>query len=51
MTGDIGTGEGVDAAVRGIEVVVHCAGSAKGDEEKARHLVRAASKAGVRHLV
>ncbi len=51
VTGDIGTGDGVDAAVRGIEVVVHCAGSAKGDEEKAWHLVRAASKAGVRHIV
>ena len=51
VTGDIGTDDDIDAAVRGIEVVVHCAGSAKGDEEKARHLVRAASTAGVRHIV
>src|SRR5207244_11098516 len=29
----------------------HCAGSSKGDEDKAQHLVRAASRAGVRHLV
>jgi hypothetical protein len=30
---------------------VHLAGSAKGDEDKAQNLVRAASRAGVRHLV
>ena len=30
---------------------MHCAGSGKGDEDKARNLVRAASRAGVRHLV
>jgi uncharacterized protein YbjT (DUF2867 family) len=51
VTGDLATGEGADAAVAGVEVVVHCAGSAKGDEVKARHLVRAASAAGVRHIV
>ena len=49
--GDLGTGEGVDGAVDGIGTVVHCAGSAKGDEDKARNLVRAASRAGVAHLV
>jgi uncharacterized protein YbjT (DUF2867 family) len=51
VTGDLATGEGIEAAVEGTEIVVHCAGSTKGDEEKARHLVRAASGAGVRHLV
>ena len=51
VTGDLATGEGIDAAVEGAEVVVHCAGGPKGDEDKARHLVRAASRAGVRHLV
>jgi uncharacterized protein YbjT (DUF2867 family) len=30
---------------------VHCAGSTKGDEDKAESLVRAASRAGARHLV
>ena len=35
----------------GVETIVHCAGSAKGDEDKARNLVRAASRAGARHLV
>jgi uncharacterized protein YbjT (DUF2867 family) len=51
VTGDLATGEGIDAAVRGTEIIVHCAGGAKGDEDKARHLVRAASGAGTRHLV
>ena len=50
-TGDVTTGEGLDAAVAGIETIVHCAGSAKGDEDKARNLVSAAARAGVRHLV
>jgi uncharacterized protein YbjT (DUF2867 family) len=51
VVGDLTTGEGVDAAVDGVETVVHLAGTNKGDEHKARHLVRAASPAGVRHLV
>src|SRR5918997_2135879 len=51
MTGDLATGEGIGAAVDGIETIVHCAGSAKGDEDKARNLVRAASRAGAPHLV
>lgn len=51
VTGDLATGDGVDAAVDGAEIIVHCAGSSKGDEDKALHLVRAASRAGTRHLV
>jgi uncharacterized protein YbjT (DUF2867 family) len=51
VTGDLATGEGTEAAVEGAEIVVHLAGSGKGDEDKARHLVRAASRAGIRHLV
>ena len=35
----------------GVGTILHCAGSAKGDEEKTRNLVRAASRAGVQHLV
>ena len=50
-TGDLATGEGIAAAVQGTDVIVHCAGSANGDEDKARHLVRAASRNGTRHLV
>jgi uncharacterized protein YbjT (DUF2867 family) len=51
VTGDLATGEGIDGAVDGAEIIIHCAGSTKGDEDKARHLVRAASRAGARHLV
>ena len=51
VTGDLATGDGVDAAVAEAEVIVHCAGSTKGDEVKARHLVEAASRAGTRHVV
>ncbi|HEX6799013.1 MAG TPA: NAD(P)H-binding protein [Ktedonobacterales bacterium] len=57
VTGDLTTGEGVAAAVEGAEIIVHCAGSNKGDDEKTRNLLRAASRAGdgagvrLRHLV
>jgi uncharacterized protein YbjT (DUF2867 family) len=51
VTGDLATGDGVDAAVAGAEVIVHCAGSTKGDEIKAQHLVQATSRAGTRHVV
>jgi uncharacterized protein YbjT (DUF2867 family) len=51
ITGDLASGEGIEAAVDGIETIVHCAGSAKGDEDKARNLVRAASGVGAQHLV
>ena len=51
LTGDLVTGEGLEAAVDGVETIVHLAGSAKGDEDKARNLVEAASHAGAQHLV
>src|SRR5438552_4583296 len=53
VTGDLATGEGIEAAVEGAEIIVHLAGSSKGDEDKALNLVRAASRAGTRarHLV
>jgi uncharacterized protein YbjT (DUF2867 family) len=51
VTGDLATGDGIEAAVAGTEVVLHCAGTTKGDEVKTRSLVRAASRTGVRHLV
>src|SRR5258707_7783670 len=41
VTGDLATGEGIEAAVEGAEIIVHCAGSSKGDEEKTLNLVRA----------
>ena len=51
VTGDLATGGGVEAAVEGIEVIVHCAGGRVGDDATTRNLVRAASRAGARHLV
>jgi uncharacterized protein YbjT (DUF2867 family) len=52
MSGDLATGEGIEPAVDGIETIVHLAGSAKGDEDKARNLVRAASsQTRLPHLV
>jgi uncharacterized protein YbjT (DUF2867 family) len=51
VTGDLQTFEGAEAAVEGVEIIVHCAGSSRGDEDKARNLVRAASQAGAPHLV
>jgi uncharacterized protein YbjT (DUF2867 family) len=51
MIGDLVTGEGLEGAVDGVGTIVHLAGSAKGDEDKARNLMRAASRAGARHLV
>jgi uncharacterized protein YbjT (DUF2867 family) len=54
LSGDLATGEGIKAAVEGVETILHLAGtagSAKGDEDKARNLVRAASQAGAPHLV
>lgn len=51
VTGDLATGAGAAAAVAGADVIVHCAGSAKGDDVKTRHLVDAATAAGRPHLV
>ncbi|MEU9480076.1 NAD(P)H-binding protein [Streptomyces sp. NPDC048191] len=45
-------GSGLDAALAGVETVVHCASSPRGgDEEAADHLIAAARRAGVGHLV
>lgn len=49
--GDLATGAGLAAAVDGVETIVHCAGSTKGDAVKARHLVEAATATGRPHLV
>jgi uncharacterized protein YbjT (DUF2867 family) len=51
VTGDLATGEGVEAAVAGAEIILHLAGAQKGDEVKAANLVRVARRAGTRHLV
>jgi uncharacterized protein YbjT (DUF2867 family) len=45
-------GPGLDAAVEGVDTIVHCASSPRGgDEQAAAHLIAAARKAGVGHLV
>lgn len=51
VTGDLSTGVGIQAAVDGVETVVHCAGGPKRDDDKARSLVNAMAVAGCRHLV
>jgi len=49
-TGDLATGEGIKAAVEGAEIIVHCAGSAKGDGRKAENLILAAREAAHHRL-
>lgn len=45
-------GAGLDAAVDGVDTIVHCASTQTGGDEKAAaHLIAAARRAGVRHLV
>src|SRR5215203_7011517 len=51
VTGDLDTGDGIEPAVDGAGTIVHCAGGPKGDEDKTRTLVWAASQAGAAHLV
>ncbi len=51
VAGDLVGDVGVDAAVQGAGVVVHCAGARSGDKQAAVNLVRAAARAGVGHLV
>ena len=50
-TGDLLKDEGIQAAVDGAGIIVHCAGGRKGDDEATRNLAEAASRAGARHLV
>lgn len=53
VTGDLATGDGLDAAVEGTEIVAYCAGSfsIKKDAVMTGNLLRAATRAGTRHLV
>ncbi|WP_155054458.1 SDR family oxidoreductase [Streptomyces blattellae] len=44
-------GSGLDEAVAGVDTIVHCATTPRGDEQAANHLVAAARRAGVGHLV
>jgi uncharacterized protein YbjT (DUF2867 family) len=49
--GDLQRGEGIDAAVRGAEVIINCATSSRGDTEVTTNLVTAAAMAGAPHLI
>lgn len=52
VTGDLATGRGIAEAVAGADIVVHCAGSSKGDADKARTLVSAVRLSGTKpHIV
>jgi uncharacterized protein YbjT (DUF2867 family) len=55
VQGDLLTGEGLEQAVEGIDVIVHCASSPTNprqvDVEGMRHLLQAAERAGVSHIV
>ncbi|MFE5833994.1 SDR family oxidoreductase [Streptomyces sp. NPDC056508] len=49
---DLREGTGLDAAVEGVDTVMHCASTPRGgDDRAARHLIEASRRAGVRHLV
>lgn len=48
---DLLQADGLDAAVDGVDVVLHLAGGPKGDDVGTRNLVQAAERAGVKHLV
>jgi uncharacterized protein YbjT (DUF2867 family) len=51
VVGDLLQDEGIEAAVDGIDTVVHLAGGPKGDDGATRNLARAASRAGVQHIL
>jgi uncharacterized protein YbjT (DUF2867 family) len=51
VIGDLLSATEVGAAVDGVETIVHCAGSAKGDEIATQKLVTAAARTGRPHLV
>lgn len=51
VVGNTVSGDGLAAALDGVDVVLHLAGGAKGDDIAAEKLGAAAREAGVRHLV
>ena len=51
VEGDTVTARGLAEALHGIDVVLHLAGGAKGDNVAAMNLATAAKDAGVRHLI
>lgn len=51
VAADLRTGEGVDAALAGIDVVINCVTAPRHDAQAAATLLDAAGRAGARHLV
>lgn len=51
VVGDTVNGDGLDAAVAGVDTILHLAGSNKGDDVGTSHLMDAARAAGVAHVV
>lgn len=52
VTGDLRSGTGLDDAVAGVDVIVHCATTnGRGDAAATRNLVAAAERAGTPHLI
>ncbi|NEW34823.1 NAD(P)H-binding protein [Nocardia cyriacigeorgica] len=51
VSGDLLKNRGIDAAVDGVDTILHLAGDAKTDAETTRTLMAAAARAGVRHVV
>jgi uncharacterized protein YbjT (DUF2867 family) len=51
VSGDLMAGNGIERAVDGVETIVHCAGSNKGDEVATRNLVNAVSRDAPAHVV
>ena len=50
-TGDLRANTGLDQAVAGMDVIVHCASAQRGDQAAAQYLFAAARRAGTPHLV
>lgn len=51
VIGDLLNGDGIDAALAGVDTIVHCAGTFKDDVKMTQTLVGAASRAGNPHIV
>ncbi|QAY58586.1 NAD-dependent epimerase/dehydratase family protein [Microbacterium protaetiae] len=51
VEGDTVAGRGLAEALHGVDIVLHLAGGAKGDDIAAKNLATAAKDAGVRHLI
>lgn len=51
VQGDLATGAGLDAALTGVDTVVHLATSRRKDIGHTRNLLDAAKRAGVKHLI